>query len=149
MTPELFLLLLLLLLLGWLIWQGSKPIRAVAAFIIVYGILRALEVRLFGNGFGDFVRSTFRTIANAFSNLANANIVDFAPLLVTMLVLLGLAWLMHGAGKTLRAIAGFILIYIVLRIIDAVAFGNGFGDFVTSIANGLSAAFGNSAGSVP
>jgi hypothetical protein len=149
MTAELFILLLILTAFGWLIWKGSKQLRGIAAFLLVYGLLRILEIYLFGNGFSNFIRDMFNNVADALSNIANPNIVALAPLLVTILILVGLAILIRSDAKAVRAIAGFAIIYIVVRIFDAVALGNGFSDFVSAIATGLSEAFRSGAANMP
>jgi hypothetical protein len=149
MTAQLAILLIILAAFGWLLWKGSKPLRATAAFLLIYGLLRVVEIRFFGNEFNNFVRDAFLNIASAFGNLANPNFSALAPLIITIIILGLLAWVMVGGPKGLRAVAGFAIIYIVVRIFDAVALGNGFSDFVSAIAAGLSEAFGAGAANIP
>lgn len=149
MTAELFVALLVLAVFGWLIWKGSKQIRGIVAFLLIYGILRVLEVLLFGNNFNDFVRTIFLGAAEALSNLANPDIGALAPLIVTVVIIVALALLIRSENKLLRAVAGFTIIYIVIRIFDAVALGNGFNGFVGTIADGLADAFGTGAANMP
>lgn len=151
MTNELFLALLALVLFGILLWKGSKEVRALAAFLIFYGLWRVLEVAVFGNGFNDFARDMFQRISAAFGNLSNPNPdgLAFATLAITVLIILGLLWLMVAGKKGLRAVAAFLIIMIVVRIFDAVALNNGFGEFAAGVIRGLSNIFGTGAANIP
>lgn len=148
-TNELFLTLLALVLFGLLLWKGSKEVRGLAAFLIFYGLWRVLEVAIFGNGFNDFVRDMFQRISVAFGNLSNPDGLAFATLAITVLIILGLLWLMVAGKKGLRALAAFLIIMIVVRIFDAVALNNGFGSFAAGVIRGLSNIFGQGAANIP
>ena len=148
-TAQLAILLLILLAFAWILWRGSQPLRATVAFLIIYGLLRIIEIILFGNNFNNFVRDTFTNIGRAFGNVANPDFNALAPLALTLIILGILAWVMGFGPKGLRAIAGFAIIYIVIRIFDAVALGNGIYDFFDAIATGLSEAFGTAANNIP
>lgn len=149
MTSELFVTLLTLAVFGWLLWKGNKQVRGIVAFLLIYGLLRILEIVVFGNRFNDFVRSAFEGVARALRNLANPDFVALTPLIVTAVIILGLAWLIRSEGKNVRAIAGFAIIYVVIRILDAVALGNGFSGFVDNLATGLATAFERGAANMP
>ncbi len=148
-TNELFLTLFALIFLSLLLWKGSSAVRGLAAFLLIYGIVRILEVAIIGNGFNDFARDMFQRISDAFGNLAKPDLLAFATLAVTLIVMITLVIVLLSKSKQLRAVAAFTIIFIVVRIFDAVALGNGFSEFAVNMMAGLSDVFGRSAANLP
>lgn len=149
MTAQLFVALLTIAILAWVMIKGGKTLRGIAAFLLMYGLLRILETLIFGNGFTDFVRGWFTGLADAFRNFANPNPGELATLIITVIIVGILIVLLLSKTDLVRLIAGFALLYIVIRIFDAVALGNGFSEFITDIGNGLSESFGTTADNMP
>ncbi len=149
MTAELFVAILTIAILVWIMIKGGKTLRGIAAFLLAYGLIRILEILIFGSGFNDFVRNAFTSIAEAFRNYANPDPAEVTTLIVTAVIVIILILLLISKNNTVRMIAGFALLYIIIRIFDAVALGNGFSEFITTMAAGLADAFGTTADRMP
>lgn len=141
MSPQSIITILILIGLGLLMWKGPKNVRSLAGFLLIYSIVRIVESSFPGNGFNDFIRGVFQGLSRAFGNVTSPG--GTAELVIAVLALLVLAYIIWQGGKGLRAIAGFIMIYAGLRILEVGLFGDGFNDLVRGIFQDLSNAFGS------